>query len=285
MAIRRYKLATDNHPAAGYATIDDIQGSGEFFMELGWTPQAATVSLAKQYMTQPEYVPTSGALLCSLSQDAPASQSYDILEFNLGAAPTTVSALTYTSVYAWNITGVSNFINMNTWTLLSSVSLTEADKISFSVKDFTAVNALLLVTDPVDTVKGKPLYAGFGTDVSASFGLPALTKFSVIGGVTELTEVAEMVFVDGIQLSGDIYDYDYHYGTGAYDMTVENNILYIQFRTPVDPASLAFFIIFLRTPQPELRVRYENDPFEDTGLWLVYNNLPKGILRFNYYVR
>lgn len=281
MAIRRYKLATDNHPAAGYATIDDIQGSGEFFMELGWKPQAATVSLAKQFMTPAEYIPTSGTTLYVLEQTAPLSQNYDIKEFNTTIPPATVSSFQYTSVYRLSL---NDMVNRNAWSLLSAVS-DEADQVSLSVLELKNDQYLILLSDPNGTVEGHPIYNGFGIDVSATFGLPALTKFQIMGGVTELTEVAEMVFVNGVQLQGDIYDYDYYYGTGAYDMTVENGILYITFATPIDLLDLAYFIVFLRNPQPELRVRYESDPFEDNGLWLVYNNLPKGILRFNYYVR
>lgn len=288
MAIRRYKLAIDNHPAAGYATIDDIQGSGEFFMELGWEPQAATVSLAKQYMTPPEYVPTKEAVLHILLQDGatPSGQAYNIIEASAAATPMTVSALQYTSIYTFDFISSSFFINPNSWTLFSNISIDMADQVVFSTRDFiVSTPVMLMLVDRYHTIQAKPLYAGFGIDASASFGLPPLTKFEIMGGITELTEVAEMVFIDGIQLEGDIYDYDYYYGTGAYDMTVENNILYIQFNTPVDPFQLAFFIIFARAAQPELRVRYENNPFEENGMWLVYNNLPKGILRFNYYVR
>lgn len=281
MAIRRYKLATDNHPAAGYATIDDIQGSGEFFLELGWRPQAATVSLAKQYITPAEYIPTSGTTLYLLDQVAPLGQVYDIKEFTIGMAATTVSAFTYTSVFRYD---VSYMINRNAWTLLATAT-DEADQVSLSVKDVKNDSYLVLLSDPDGTVEGHPLYNGSGSDVSASFSLPARTKYLVLGGVTELTEVAEMVFVNGVQLQGDIYDYYYYYGTGAYDMTVENNNLYITFATALSATDMVYFMVFLRTAQPELRVRYETDPFEANGLWLVYNNLPKGILRFNYFVR
>lgn len=285
MAIRRYKLAIDNHPVAGYATIDDIQGSGEFFMEIGWEPQAATVSLAKQYMTPEEYIPTSDAKIYYLGQSSPGSQDYDIYNFLTSPTAATVSALTYNSIYTLNLSGDSNYIRNNSWYLNSNISLSAVDQVVFSVKDFTSKTTLLLLNDQYNVIDGHPLYAGYGIDVSVSFGLPALTKFLLYTGIDSLSEIAEMVFVDGIQIEGDIYDYDYSYHTGAYYLTIESNALYLQFITPLDPLSMAFFMVFRRQSEPEIRVRYESDPFEETGLWIVYNNLPKGTLRFNYYVR
>lgn len=281
--MRRYKLATDNHPAAGYATIDDIQGSGEFFMELGWKPQAATVSLAKQFMTPAEYIPTSGVSLYILEQNAnaPLGQIYDIKESTTGYPGTTVSALNYTSLFRMDN---NDMISPNAWSLLATAT-DMADQVSLSVKEFKSDTSLILLSDNYGVVEGQLVYSGIGSDVSAVFGLPALTKFQILGGITELTEVAEMVFVNGEQVQGDIYDYYYYYGTGAYDMTVEDGILYITFASALNVTDLLYFMVFLRKSQPELRVRYEDEPFDDNGLWLVYNNLPKGILRFNYYIR
>jgi len=285
MAIRRYKLAIDNHPAAGYATIDDIQGSGEFFMELGWHPQAATVSLAKQYFTPAKFIPISDSKLYVLLQTAPGALSYNINTCTTVPAATDVSSLTYSSLFNWSISSRSNFINTNSWHLYSNISPTGADQAILYVNDFTAYMTLLLLSHPDDFIDGECIYSGFGSDVSVTYGLPALTKFELLSGVSSLSEIAEMVFIDGDQVTGDIYDYDYSYHTGAYFLSIESDVLYLQFYTPVSPAELAYFMVFRRQPEPELRVRYESDPFEDNGLWIVYNNLPKGTLIFNYFVR
>lgn len=291
MAIRRYKLAIDNHPAAGYATIDDIQGSGEFFVDIGWKPQAATVSFAKQYVLPPEFIPYEGSHLYLLVQDAPLSRTYDILDFTSIAGfpgvPTSLGVNQYTNLFYFDFLSGTNsyFVNPNSWNMFSSGATASADKISLNVADFAPVQFLFLISNPLDVVKGDLLYFGSGADVSATYGLPPLTKFEIIGGVEALTDIAEMIFVKGEQWVGDIYDYYYHYGTGSYDLTVEDGTLYIQFNSPLDPDWPYFFLIFNKFPQPEIKVRYENDPFEENGFWVVYNNLPKGILRFNYYVR
>lgn len=288
MAIRRYNLAIDNHPASGYGIIDDIQGDGEFFLEIGWEPQAATISFARQYITPSEYIPFEGSHLYILSQDAPNSQTYDIYDKTSIAGPDiaqTISSRDYVSVFYSDLSTDYYYVTPRSWSLLSALSLSEADKISFSVKDFIGISTMFLIENPNDTVKGSLRYHGLGTDVSLSYSLPALSKFELCSGVSALTDIAEMIFVQGNQIVGDIYSYYYDYGVGNYDLTVENNTLYIKFNSPLDPDWPYYFFIFDKIPSPEIMVRYDKDPFEENGLWIEYKNLPKGILKFNYYIR
>jgi len=289
MAIRRYTLATDNMPATGYVEIDDISGSGDFHVEIGWTPQAATVSLAKYYNLPSEYIPSSGTLLYELEQDAPSSLTYDIKEVDTFVTPstTTISSIYFTDIFY--VSSIYKMISRQAWNLYTSSS-GAADKIQFQVKEFDSVSTLWAMVHPEVQIEGDLRYFGAGTDVSASWGLAPRTKIQLVSGISESDDIAEIVFVNGAQIIGDTYDEYYYEGQGAYDLTIENNILYCTFREVPGADDPYYFAIFDKRPEPELRIRFENAPFSDgpngeKGMWLIYKNIPKGILRFNYYVR
>jgi hypothetical protein len=293
MAIRRYTLATDNHPASGYATIDNIEGSGEFFLEIGWRPQAATVSLATQYALEDTFVPIADATFHFLWQKSvtpPDDQIYYILEGVFPLTPITpwdaaaLKDLHHTIFYADITPSLSYEIANNLWYYYSDAG-SPVDSIFITAKVFTGETALGMLGHTTAKINGRLSYFGSGTDVSVSFGLPALTKFEIMTGVADDADFAEVIIINGQQVVGDTYSYYYPYGQGFYDMTIESGSLYITFKNALDVSDEYFFFIFRPVPRPELRVRFETDPFDDNGLWIVYNNLPEGMLKFNYYIR
>lgn len=300
MAIRRFKLASDNHPAFGYATIDEISRGGDFFLETGWTPQAAIVSIAQQFNLEAEFVPTSDAILLHLSQVTPGGKVYDIND-NVGVAggsATTIDAFTPTSVLS--LTN-QEMVFPRTWYLNTSSS-GEADQVTLTVGDLVSETDLYAITHPDGEVEGGSiLYFGLGTDVSATYGLDPGTRWETATGVTASDDIAEMVFVDGDQVEGDIYYYYQSYGGGAYDMIVtDDGDLHIQFYTPVDTSVQSLmFLIIERMGEPFVIVRMtdengnESDPFEPVmdddgtehrGLWVRCGNIPKGDMMISYYI-
>jgi hypothetical protein len=292
MAIRRYTLATDNHPASGYATIDNIEGSGEFFLEIGWRPQAATLSLATQYPLADSFIPSSGAALYLLGQKSgipPDDQIYYIAEAVSPYAPVTWDVVAFrdlqNTLFYPDVTPTLSYeMPNNIWYYYSDIA-SDVDSVLVTAKLFTASTLLFMLSHTTAKINGELSYFGTGTDVSATFGLPARTKYELMTGVAEDADLAEIVIVNGQQVVGDTYSYYYHYGQGFYDMRIEEGVLYIYFTVPLNISDEYFFFIFHPVPRPELRVRFETDPFDDNGLWIVYNNLPEGMLKFNYYIR
>jgi len=180
-------------------------------------------------------------------------------------------------------------ISGQAWNLYTSGS-GMADKIQFTVKEFDSISTLWAMVHDVSPVEGDLRYFGIGTDASASFGLPPRTKILLISGIEDIEDIAEIVFVNGEQIEGDTYSEYYYYGQGAYDLTIENSNLYCTFREAPGIDDPYYFAIFDRKPSPQLRVRFEKDPFADgpngeKGMWLVYQDIPKGVLIFNYFIR
>ena len=301
MAIRRFTLAADNHPAFGFVKIDEISRGGDFFIETGWTPQAAIVALAQQFNLAHEFVPYSGSILYRLEQTTPGAKTYNIFD-NIGisgGSAATISSFEKTSVIS--VAG-SEIVSSRTWNLFTT-SAGEADQVVFQVGDLTAETDLYAIVHDDDEVDGNIIYFGAGTDVSATYDLDPGTRWETATSVTVADNIAEMIFVDGTQIEGDIYSiyYEGGYGGGEYDMIVnEDGTVHIQFVNPIDTGSQnLMFVIFERAGEPFVTVKMLNedeteaDPFEilvdedgteHRGVRCVCGNIPKGDMMVSYYI-
>lgn len=285
MAIRTFQLAIDNHPVYGYVPVPNISGSGVLRLKTGVRRvQAAMVAFAEQYPSHHEYIPSSGASLYLLSQDI--STTYQIAEATIPSALTEISVFDNATV-----------VHATTPSIVPppgyqfSVGNVGPNGISLLTKELTAISTLYMITHPISEVRGPLSYFGAGTDVSATYSLAAGTRFRLMTGVTRDDDLAEMIFVDGTQITGDVYDYHYNYGTGSYQLIYTDDFeLHVQFATPIDTStSYLRFAVFERTPRPMIRVR-ENDPFVldedgDYGVWIEYFNIPKGDMYFNCWLQ
>jgi hypothetical protein len=281
MAIRRYLKASDNSPAYGHAIVDDIQGTGEFQLPIEWTraPQDGIVTFAQSFNLPPEFVPYSGGILRTLSQTG-MTTVYDIQETVAAATATTIGGCDYASVIHPTL---METIKQGAWNLTTSVA-GAADQITLTMEEFVAEDPLYAIVHQDGEVQGNLTYFGTGTDVSSSYGLGPGYRWSVPTSLTSDDDIAEMVFVDGIQIIGDIYDYYQHYGGGAYDMfQMDDGTVEFLLVDPVLGATTLFFAIFIRVPEPRINIRYE-DPFDEDGVWIEYFSIPKGDMVISYYI-
>jgi hypothetical protein len=287
MALRRFTLAIDNHPAFGFATIEEISRSGEFQLETGWTPQAAIVSLAQQFNLPPEFIPTSGAMLYRLDQASPGGKVYDIYD-NIGITGGTAATISIFEHVGVVSPVIEEMVTPRAWYLDTSVT-GEADQVTLTVDELSGETDLYAISHGDDEVEGELLFFGVGTDVSVAHDLPAGTMWETATSIPADANIAEMVFVDGIQVEGDIY-----YGAyGAYDMTVVEGTVYISFVTPIDTGVQSLmFGIFDRLGEPIIHVR-ETNPFEiqideeeneHRGVMVTFENFPKGDTILSYYI-
>ena len=281
MAIRRFQKAIDNSPAFGFAIVDEIQGSGVFQLPIEWScpPQDGYVGFAQAFNLPPEFVPTSGATLRTLSRTTPTT-IYNIKEAVAAATATTISAVKYISVIHPTLMRI---VHHGAWQLTTSGS-GAADQVTMLMKEFVANATLYAVVHDDGEVQGNLTYFGTGSDVSVAHSLVAGTRWSLPTSLTVGDDIAEMVFVNGVQVSGDLYDYRYSYGGGAYDMfRMDDGTIEIQFVNPVVAPTTLFFAIFIRVPEPRINIRYE-DPFDENGVWIEYFNIPKGDIVISYYI-
>lgn len=285
MAIRTFELAIDNHPVYGYYRVTDIGGSGVMRVNTGVRRiQAATVAIAEQYSLPPEYIPMSGATVHRLLQKV--DNFYDIFSRSQAPVPATIPAhINATVIHPTEMKVVSP----QAWYLYTSTSPGDpADEVVFISQEYSvSMPAMFAITHPQAEVRGDLVYFGQGSDVSFIYGLPPGSRFNLMSGVTEDDDLAEMVFVDGLQTEGDIYYYDESYGEGAYRLIFTEGLdLEVLFSTPVDTTMVTLdFAVFRRMPRPMLRVRAD-DPFSlyegNNGVWLEYFNIPKGDMTFNF---
>ena len=281
MAIRRYTKASDNSPAWGYAIIEDIQGTGVYKLPMEWTrpPQDGIVAFAQVFNLPPEFVPTSGGLLRTLVRTSPTT-IYDIKETTAAAAGTTIGATKYTSII--HPTEMRQ-VHHGAWRLTTSAT-GAADQVTIEVGEFVADTKLYAIVHDDDEVEGNLAYFGTGTDVSSSHGLTTGYRWSIPTSLTAGDDIAEMVFVDGVQIVGDIYDYYQHYGGGAYDMfEMDDGTVEILLVDPSLSPHTLFFAIFIRVPEPRINIRFE-DPFDDDGVWVEYFDIPKGDIVVSHYI-
>lgn len=279
--IRRYLKSSDNAPAWGFAIIDDIQGSGVFKLPIEWTraPQDGIVTFAQAFNLPPEFIPTSGSTLYTLAQTG-TNTIYDIKDTDATAAVATISGIKYTSVL--HPTSM-RLVNQGAWRLTSS-GAGAADQVTMSIAEYAAVDPLYAFVHDVGMIQGNMAYFGGGTDVSATYSLATGTRWSLPTSLTAADDIAEMVFADGEQIVGDIYDYQYSYGGGAYDMfKMEDGTVEIQLVDPVVAPTTLFFALFIRVPEPRINIRFE-DPFDEDGVWIEYFDIPKGDIVVSYYI-
>lgn len=282
MAIRTFELAIDNHPVYGYATVEEISGSGVFRIRTGVRRiQAATLAIAEQYPLPHEFIPSADSTLYTLSENS--ATEFAIQTHAITPAPATVPSTSRGTVLDATVPVV---LPSNGGWVTTDSPPGEADLVTLAVGDMSG-DTLYLITHNDYLVDAKLVYVGGGTDVSATYGLPTGSRFKLMEGVTKADDLAEMVFVDGVQLVGDIYNYEYEYGEGAYKLIFTELLeLHAQLTTAVDTVTQALtFFVFSRMPRPMLRVR-ANDPFSiydgEWGVWVEYFNIPKGDMVFNY---
>jgi hypothetical protein len=285
MAIRTFQLAIDNHPVYGYVPVPNISGTGVLRLKTGVRRvQAAMVAFAEQYSLPHEFLPSSGASLNVLTQSDPTTYAIETAEISPAGA--TISVLDHASVIYETAPAL---IPHQGFQLTASSG--EFDGLTMLTKEYTAATTLYLITHATAEVRGPLSYFGEGTDVSATYSLDTGTRFLLMTGVTRDDDLAEMIFVDGTQLTGDVYDYHYNYGTGNYQLIYTDDFeLHVQFAAPVDTSTSHLrFAVFERTPRPMIRVR-ENEPFVidedgDYGVWIEYFNIPKGDMYFNCWLQ
>jgi hypothetical protein len=288
MALRRFRLASDNHPAYGYIVIDEISRSGEFQIETwGWTPQAAIVSLAEQFRLPSEFVPTSGSTLYRLQMEG---NQYSLLTYDTSeGTPISLSLLKYVSVIEPVSMCFVPIINM--YAVGDASGVTSIELATSGLSD-----AMWAIAHDDDFVEGGVLYFDNGTDVSVTYGLDPGTRWETATSIPSDANIAEMVFVDGAQVEGDIYYGEY----GSYQMFIVEGAVHIQFVTPIDMrVQTLMFVIFDKVGEPIIHLKMRNadgsdaDPFEvqidkdgdeHQGVMVTYENFPKDNATISYYI-
>lgn len=296
MAIRRYTKASDNSPAWGYAVIEDIQGSGDFKLPLSWTraPQDGIVCFGQSFNLPNEFIPYSGTVLRRLDRaGAAGTLNYNINTDEASPASETISDLECCTVLHGSL---HELLQAPSWYLYSGTPGSEASQVRLESQQVTDVTPHFAIVHSDLPVMGRLSHFGSGTDVSATYGLAARTRYSFAtafqfpadpdnpGHPGQYDNVAEMVWVNGDQVIGDIYSHYYDYGGGAYDMhPMPDGTVEIQFVDPLEATDVLHVALFNRWPEPMINIRYES-PFDADGVWIQYWNLPKGDLIISYYV-
>lgn len=210
MANYRFILADDNRPADGTMTLEGISGSGELFVELGWVPNGGTVSLARAFNLPAEFAPNAGATLDELQQSGTLN-IYDLLTHVAVPSATTFDSAAYQSVL--NPT-TQKFITDRGWYITSTGAGVAPSQVTFMTQEYTATPLLYALSHDDAQVCGEVAYFGVGTDVSASYGLAARTRWSLATTLTDEDDIAEMVFEDGGQIQGDFYNWGEDFRSG-----------------------------------------------------------------------
>lgn len=296
MAIRRYTKASDNSPAWGYAVLEDIQGTGDFKLPVSWTraPQDGIVAFAQTFNLPSEFIPTSDTVLRRLDRiGGSGTLNYTVNTDVATPAGTTISDLSCCTVVH---SSSQDLVQPSSWYTYSSTPGTGGSQIRFLSQEVTDVTPHYAIVHDHLPIVGRLSYFGSGSDVSATYGLAARTRYSFTtafqfpedpenpGHPGQWDNVAEMVWVNGVQIVGDIYSYYYQYGGGVYDMfQMPDGTVEIQFVTPIGATDVLHVALFLRWPQPAINIRYES-PFDEDGLWIQYWNIPKGDIVISYYV-
>jgi len=285
MALRRFTLATDNHPAYGYATIDDLSGSGEILIEVGWLPQAATVALTQQFGLPHEYFPPTGTELQKCTRDGVGGVVYSIEDYD-GSSWSASTVASSKKVSLFNENALSSYqVSDHGWYINTASTPGPSDKVTLTAGDLTTVDDLWLMTRDDAATTGILYESGTGSDVSATYSLPTRTRYEITTGIASTEDIAEMVFVNGAQLQGDVYSGSYDYGIGSYDrLLLDTGELHISFESALEATDHVYFFVFSIFPRPYVRVK-ASSPFTSTGFIIEYGNIPKGDMSFNYYVR
>ena len=300
MAIRRYTKSTDNAPAWGYTVIDNIQGSGIIKMPIGWTrlPQDGIVTFGQTFNLPSEFVPISGTTLRRLDRaGGSGTQTYDINTDVATPVAATISETVCTSIISSDNNGL---IQPSAWYLSSATPGVAASTVEFHSKESTDAATHYAIVHPDFPIMGNLSHFGSGTDVSATYSLPARTRYSFPtafkfpadpdkpGHPGNYDDVAEMVWLNGTQLVGDTYSMYYHYGGGAYDMfSMPNGTVEIKFVTALTATDVLRVAFFLRWPEPMVNISFENPFVEDEsgiGVMIEYWNLPKGDIILSHYL-
>lgn len=296
MAIRRYTKASDNSPAWGYAVIEDIQGTGDFKMPLAWTraPQDGIVSFAQSFNLPNEFIPIQDTVLRRLDRaGGSGTLNYDINTDVASPAASTISDLECCTVVH---STSEDLVQPSAWYLYSATPGSDGTQVRFLSQQVTDVASHFAIVHADLPIMGRLSYFGSGTDVSATYGLAARTRYAFAtafqfpadpdnpGHPGLYDNVAEMVWVNGVQIVGDTYSHYYSYGGGSYDLfPMPDGTVEIQFVTPLEATDVLRVALFNRWPQPMINIRYE-DPFDEDGVWIQYWNIPKGDLLISYYV-
>jgi len=297
MAIRRYTKASDNSPAWGYAVIEDIQGSGDFKLPLSWTraPQDGIVTFAQSFNLPNEFIPYADSVLKRLDRaGGSGTQNYDV---NTDVATPVASTVSDAECCTVLHPSFPDLIQPSAWYAYSGTPGAAASQVRFASQEITDVATHYVIVHQDLPVTGDLAYFGSGTDVSATYGLPARTRYSFPtafrfpadpenpGHPGQHDNVAEMVWVNGVQLVGDTYSTYYPYGTGAYDIfPMPDGTVEIQFDPAPEATDVMHVAFFIRWPEPMINIRFE-EPFDDDGVWIQYWNLPKGDLIISYHIQ